>query len=260
MILSYGAGAQTNVVPGSDTGFIRAPDSLRVVNGELHDLNDMKHRDSSWEHIEVDVLKVATNVLIVSTFSMESIYAPAPEFIQRLNYRYGYPMQQVVVGEKKVPGQKLILHNCPEELSPTVGKTIHVTAMRVGSSNYNGNTLALWDYGRKPTQDQLRKWQDEEAERQKGIARQVAEQRRVAAEKAATVKKATQDRVLKWHLEQAEKGDSFGLFRMGEHYRDGDGVPRDLDKARDYFTKAIAAGSATAADALSKLNQTSPHY
>lgn len=72
---------------------------------------------------------------------------------------------------------------------------------------------------------------------------------------AAAAKKATQDKVLKWHLEQAEKGDSFGLFRMGEHYRDGDGVLRDLDKAREYFTKAVAAGSPAAAEALSKLNQ-----
>ena len=42
---------------------------------------------------------------------------------------------------------------------------------------------------------------------------------------------------------------------MGERYRDGDGVPKDLDKAREYLTKAIAAGSPTAANALSKLNQ-----
>jgi TPR repeat protein len=58
-------------------------------------------------------------------------------------------------------------------------------------------------------------------------------------------------------MEQAEKGDSYGLFRMGEHYRDGDGVPQDLSKAREYFTKAVNAGSPSAADALSKLNQVS---
>jgi len=85
----------------------------------------------------------------------------------------------------------------------------------------------------------------------------VAEQRGDAAKKAAARTKATQDKVLKWHLEQAEKGDSCGLFRMGEHYRDGDGVPRDLDKACEYFTKAVAAGSPGAADALSELRQAS---
>jgi TPR repeat protein len=34
-------------------------------------------------------------------------------------------------------------------------------------------------------------------------------------------------------------------------------VPKDLAKAKDYLTKAAAAGSQSAADALSKLNQVS---
>jgi hypothetical protein len=160
-----------------------------------------------------------------------------------------------MVDEKKAPGKKFILRNYPESLSLTVGQTIQFTAMRVGTSDYNGDTLELWDYGTKPTQDELRKRRDEEAERQKAAARELAEQRRAAAGKAAASKKATHDKVLKWHSEQAEKGDSYGLFRMGEHYRDGDGVPKDLSKAREYFTKAVNAGSPAATDALSKLNQ-----
>ena len=54
---------------------------------------------------------------------------------------------------------------------------------------------------------------------------------------------------------QADQGDPVGLLRMGERYRDGDGVPKDLAKARDYLTKAVAAGEPSAADELSKLNQ-----
>jgi len=42
---------------------------------------------------------------------------------------------------------------------------------------------------------------------------------------------------------------------MGERYRDGEGVTKDLFKARDYLTKAAAAGSPTAADELMKLGQ-----
>jgi TPR repeat protein len=40
---------------------------------------------------------------------------------------------------------------------------------------------------------------------------------------------------------------------MGERYRDGDGVPKDLAKAKDYLTRAAAAGSPTAADELKAL-------
>jgi hypothetical protein len=72
-----------------------------------------------------------------------------------------------------------------------------------------------------------------------------------------TAKKAVQARVLKGNQDLADKGDAYGLLRMGESYRDGEGVPKDLAKAKDYLTKAAAAGSQTAADALSKLNQVS---
>jgi len=70
-------------------------------------------------------------------------------------------------------------------------------------------------------------------------------------------KKAVQDNVLKWNQQQADNGDAYGLLRMGERYRDGDGVPKDLAKSREYLAKAAAAGSTDAADELSKLNQAS---
>jgi hypothetical protein len=260
VILGCGAGAQTSVGPGSAAGFIRAPDSLRVVKGQLYDLNDTEHRDASWKFLHGDVVKVFTNRIIIATSTEIPIYGASTRSIQTRNY-LGHVTgsrivpTQVQVGTEKVPGKKFILLNYPENLSPTVSQAIQFTAMRVGTSDYNGDTLELWDYGTKPTQEELRKMKADEAERQRSLERGFTEQRRAATEKAAAAKKATQDKVLKWHFEQAEKGDSYGLFRMGEHYRDGDGVPRDLDKAREYFSKAVNAGSSTAADALTKLNQ-----
>ena len=44
------------------------------------------------------------------------------------------------------------------------------------------------------------------------------------------------------------------MLRMAERYRDGDGVEKDLTKAKEYFNKAIAAGSPTAAEELKELN------
>ena len=77
-----------------------------------------------------------------------------------------------------------------------------------------------------------------------------AKERKEAAEAKA---KAIQDKVLKFNQEQADKGDPVGLLRMGERYRDGEGVPRDLAKARDYLERAAAAGSPSAADELKAL-------
>ncbi|MES1180871.1 MAG: SEL1-like repeat protein, partial [Verrucomicrobiota bacterium] len=58
---------------------------------------------------------------------------------------------------------------------------------------------------------------------------------------------------LKSNQAAAAKGDMFGLLRMGERYRDGDGVQKDLSTARDYLQRAAEAGSPTAKDELSKL-------
>lgn len=79
-----------------------------------------------------------------------------------------------------------------------------------------------------------------------------AEQRKQEAKK-----QAAQDKILKSNQDAAERGDTYGLLRMGERYRDGEGVTKDLTKARTYLSKAADAGSVTAAEDLSKLSQIS---
>ena len=76
---------------------------------------------------------------------------------------------------------------------------------------------------------------------------------REAKAKEDAKKQAAVEKVVKFNQDQADKGDLFGLLRMGERYRDGDGVEKNLTKARDYLTKAAAAGSPTAADELKLL-------
>jgi TPR repeat protein len=81
------------------------------------------------------------------------------------------------------------------------------------------------------------------------------EQIAAAKAKAEASKKSGAAAALKSNQDAAAKGDSYGLMRLGERYRDGDGVDKDLAKAKDYLQKAADAGSPTAADELSKLKQ-----
>jgi TPR repeat protein len=71
--------------------------------------------------------------------------------------------------------------------------------------------------------------------------------------RAEAPQKAAEAKALKLDEDLADKGDPFGLLRMGERYRDGDGVDRDMVKARAYLSKAAAAGSPTAADEIKNL-------
>ncbi|MEY4388120.1 MAG: hypothetical protein RLY20_3403 [Verrucomicrobiota bacterium] len=64
-------------------------------------------------------------------------------------------------------------------------------------------------------------------------------------------KKADLDaRLLKWHLEQAEKGDAHAECQIGLRYRDGRGVTKDLNKAREFLQRAMDHGSTEAPAAL----------
>jgi len=64
-----------------------------------------------------------------------------------------------------------------------------------------------------------------------------------AAKKAAAKKKADGEaKALKHHQDLATKGDAYGLWQMGKRYAYGDGVDKDLEKARALFKRAVEAG------------------
>jgi TPR repeat protein len=60
-------------------------------------------------------------------------------------------------------------------------------------------------------------------------------------------------RALKFNQEQAAAGNPSGLYRMGVRYRDGEGVEKDLRKAREMLKKAADGGHPDAAAELEKL-------
>jgi len=62
-----------------------------------------------------------------------------------------------------------------------------------------------------------------------------------------------QTKALAWDQLQAEQGDAYGQLRMGERYRDGDGVAKDLVMARSWLSKSAYQGNSHAIKALSKL-------
>jgi hypothetical protein len=242
-----------------------------VVKGQIYDIT----KSSLWTRFDGTILKVLTNGLVVETFTVETKQQAV--VVRRLNQNYGNSTryhdetQMVDVGTEKVPGRKIIIQNYPDAENPAVGKTIAFLAMQIGTSDYNGDRFELWDLGTPPTEDQFRKIKAEADEQHRILEEQfaaahaddqkiAAEQIAAAQKEAAAAKKASQDKkkaatdkVVKFNQDAADKGDAYGLMRMGERYRDGDGVPKDLAKAKDYLTKAAAAGSPTAADELKQL-------
>ncbi len=59
----------------------------------------------------------------------------------------------------------------------------------------------------------------------------------------------------KWYRKLADQGDKYAMYRLGEMYRDGDGVPRDYASAHMWFNLAAQSGyryASTARDELAR--------
>jgi TPR repeat protein len=138
--------------------------------------------------------------------------------------------------------KRIAITNLPSWDKETTDQKLGMLAMRVGIyDDGSGHPIQLYDYGiscdpPKPKQLTLEQIADAKA-------------------KADEVKKTASDKALKYNQDQAAKGDAYGLLRMGERYRDGDGVEKNLAKAKEFFNKAVAAGSPSAAEELGKLTQ-----
>ena len=74
--------------------------------------------------------------------------------------------------------------------------------------------------------------------------------RKAAIEELALAKEIA----VKSDFEKAEKGDLAGLQRMGERYRDGDGVETNLNKSVEYYKKAESAAD-TEANRLAEVSR-----
>jgi hypothetical protein len=62
----------------------------------------------------------------------------------------------------------------------------------------------------------------------------------------------------KFYQGLADQGGAYGQLQMGKRYLDGVGVPRDENRARDYFSEAVAQGNADAVRELEVLDATVP--
>ncbi len=140
------AGAQTNSAPVFSTNWVTAVPYYREVNGQLYNTT----RSALWKTLAGDILKVSTNEIVVSTYQINSDYGVVTPSRQ-LDYYYvgGVDGTPPTFG-KKLYGKKVIVQNCPasdSHLALAVGETVQIRAMYIGTTNFNGDALELWDHG-----------------------------------------------------------------------------------------------------------------
>ncbi len=72
-------------------------------------------------------------------------------------------------------------------------------------------------------------------------------------EKKAKAKTEADAKLLTWQQQLADKGDAYGLYRMGERYVTGNGVEKDMQRGQALLKKSAAAGNAEAGALLEKM-------
>ena len=166
-------------------------------------------------------------------------------------------------------GNSIFLVNYPKK--KVDGEHVICSAKYVGDYSYisvTGANRTVWKYDcgtqTKPSKELVEstilELKDKLAYSKYGTKLKIqAEAIRLAQAKAKAETEAKQKKAieaaLKSNREAAANGDAFGLLRMGERYRDGDGVEKDLVKAKEFLQKAVGAGSPSAKNELDKLNQ-----
>lgn len=236
------------------------PQRFRIIQGKLYSVNALETVYSQVSiGAEIEIGSIGKTSVICSSTTHEfrpnasqALYAgeDAQEMVFKQFIIFNYPIDNDTVSGSPLP--------------------LGVRALRVKSWNpttVDGKPtnvrMEAFDCGLPDTIENRRKaglpipTPEQIAAQQKLATERIATAGKLATERAAAVKKAEQEKILKWNEEQAAQGDPYGLLRMGERYRDGDGVPKDLTKAREYLAKAAAAGSPDASNDLSKLNQIS---
>jgi len=256
LLVGISVAAQTNV-PQYVTNYVESAD-LREVNGRTYRIQSSpvekkayggrtirakQVEDGSvlppWVQLHGKIIDVQTQGIVLQVFTekntYETTYHPArTSYSQSIgSFSSGASAARTskkLVDTELIPEKQLFITNALPDCA--VGQNVKIIALKIGTTQARGEVLELWDRG------------------QQGRAAIISINPQYAQREAETKRDVNKIKALTFNQTQAEKGDAYGQFRMGERYRDGDGVKKDEATAREYFTKAASQGHGEAAKAL----------
>lgn len=138
----------------------------------------------------------------------------------------------------------------------TYGRTIAVYGQRIGNYSYGHLPIELWEHseedrGKAIVTEQQRRAAAAAPPPIDADAKAFFERQKKAADEKR--KKESEANTLKWLQSQAASGDDIAQCRLGEKYLKGDGVEKDVAKAREYLAKSAAQGNKTAQELLASI-------
>jgi len=154
-----------------------------------------------------------------------------------------------IIGYETVFSKKVLVVNYPTE-GIAEGQKLHIDAVQIGTTNFSGKTIELWDAGiRKLTPEkieQMKEWQAQTAafnEKQKAKAQEAAQAKKILI----------QSNVVRWLQSEATNGSASAQCSLGIHYLNGQGCETNREQAIYWLTQAANQGDQEASNKLARL-------
>ncbi len=132
----------------------------------------------------------------------------------------------------------------------TVGLHVSTVAKLVGTYNWEGVPLELWDCGTQATTKELEMVKAEEAAQQAALDEQKEQARKVAA----SIDYTNQAKAIIWLQKESTNGSPSAQYGLGIHYLNGQGCETNTEQAIYWLTQAANQGSFEASNKLTSIN------
>jgi len=211
--------------------------------------------DSWAETVSAIVENVYTNAILLNWSPKRSIYqTESYGGVSEGNFLSG-GSTQVKVGEEYIFQKEILLVNYPTG-GVAQGQKLRFDAKLIGTTNFTGKTIELWDGGIIPkTPEQWEQMKEDEA-KELAAADQLVENQKIAAQKVADQKiYESQVRAVIWIQSQASNGDAGAQCSLGEHYLSGQGCDTNRQQGVYWLQKASDQGDIEASNLLTNLKK-----
>jgi hypothetical protein len=232
--------AQQRAAAAEAARFAKIPNQYRVFGGKIYNL---KFNSVGLESISADVQHIYTNCLQLHWKQTRGIFERHSYGGLATGNFLGGGVVSHQVGTETVFDKQIIVLNYPVT-NVAEGQKLNFSAMQLGTTNFNGDTLELWDCGiitNTPPPEE--------------VAAAKAQAELEAKRRAAEKKKfdESQARSFVWLQTQASNGLASSQCSLGLRYLNGQGCESNKDLAVHWLKIASANGDVEASNKLVKI-------
>jgi hypothetical protein len=198
---------------------------------------------------------VYENSVLLNWSQKKPIYGKnhSDELVSQGNFIGGVPIKHdpPIIGYETVFTKEVLVVNFLTD-GIAEGEKLDIYAVQIGTTNFSGHTIELWDAGMAKLTpekiEQMKEWQAQTAafnEKQKAKTQEAAQTKKILI----------QSNAVRWLQPQATNGNASAQCSLGLHYLNGQGCETNREQAIYWLTQAANQGDVEASNKLAQLQK-----